>query len=309
MANSLGTTLGDNISQSVLDHLVEAMPPLMRFYMGFSDQRAHKDETIKTRIPSVTAAYDASSGYSAKDVTGTDVSVTASNFKATSASFSPAEMSSTNRDLIAEFAAPLASALAEGLLDDFYAIITASAFTNSNVKVAADMDSDTCRLIRKKLSARKAPLIGRLGVLNGDAYEALTGDPLVNSIDSNPAAHDVVSLAPASIVHAGATWFEAPNLPNNSEALNGFVMAPGAIVGATGVPRDANEDGLVGWEDVPRNAAVRVVSDLDEDGQGTGISVLERRTRKEDGSAQIDYAWIYGFAAGNAALLERVTES
>ena len=46
MANTLGATLGENISMSVLDHLVERIPPLMRFYISFGGDRVKKGEVI-----------------------------------------------------------------------------------------------------------------------------------------------------------------------------------------------------------------------------------------------------------------------
>ena len=294
------------IWQRVLDYLKEAIPPVIRMYIDFSDQRAKKGQTITTRIPGVGAAYDASSGYTPADVTDVDRSVTASNFKAASALFTVSEMSSTNRDLVDEHAAPLASTLAEDLLAQFYAVLVDANFTNATTEAAADVDDDTARLVRKKLNNRNAPRMGRLGLLNGDAWEAFTGDSLVTNNQSSPSANQTVSLAPDTMLHRGITWFEANSLPGNAENLIGAVLAPGSIIGATGVPRDANEDGFADWADVPKNAAVRVVSDIDEAGEGTGISLLERRTRKDNGNAQLDYAWIFGFAKGQVPSAELI---
>jgi hypothetical protein len=302
MPNALQTLSGALVAQRTLDYLKEMFPPALRLFVDFTDQRVLLNQAINTRIPGVSAAYDASTGYSPKDVTDVAASVTADKFKAVSAKFSPTELSSTARDLVDEHAVALANRLGEALMDDLFGIVLAAAYTDATSEDAANYDSETIRGIRKKMSIRKVPTAGRLGVINADAFATLTGDARVVTLDSNPEAHNQFSNAPAMIRMGGFDIMEYAQLPANAHDLNGVFMAPGAILGAVGIPRDANEAGY--WDDVPANALVVPVTDAD-----TGLTLLSRRTRHADGSAQLDLAWIYGFAKGNPALLERVTEA
>lgn len=302
MSNNLGTLSSSLVSLRVIEYLKEMFPPVLRMFINFSDERAQLNQSLTGRIPGASAAYDASAGYAAQDVTDTDVPVTASHFKATSIKFTPAEMSSTSRDLVDEHAAAAAAELGAELMDDFFGIILAAAFANKTVELASAFDDDTVRGVRKKLVNRKVRMMGALGVINADAYESLTGDQVVSSTDSNPQAHELFELAPQRVKQRGFEIFEYPQLPDNGEDLVGAFLTPGAIVGATGIPRDANEAGF--WDDAPANALVRPQTDPD-----TGITLLERRTRGADGSAQMDLAWIYGFAKGDPARLERVAEA
>jgi hypothetical protein len=143
-----------------------------------------------------------------------------------------------------------------------------------------------------------------LGIVNSSAFKALSGDSLVTNQDANAKSQTDYSLAP--MILRGVRGFdvvEYPQFPSNSEDLVGVFMAPGAVLGAVGVPADANMPGVM-WPDVPAVAAVRVITDAD-----TGLSLLERRRKDSNGGAALDYAWIYGFAKGNTDLLERVRSS
>ena len=298
MANTLGTLSGTIIANRVIDYLAEMFPPVLRMFLNFTDQRAKLSQSLTTRIPGAPAAYDASAGYTAQDVTDTDKSVTADQFRATSLKFTVTEMSKTNRNLLDEHAAAAANSLGKDLLDNFFAKITIAAFANEFHELSTAYDDDTVRLARKKLGNRDNPPFGRMGILNADAWEALTGSANVVTLDSNPAAHEQFTTAPSSMRMHGFDLFEYAQMPDNSESLNGVYMTPGALVGVTGVPTDANEAGFPSA--APQTALVQVESDPD-----TGISLLSRESRLQNGDFQVDLAWIFGFAAGDPARLER----
>jgi len=302
MANSPGTLSGTMVTLRVIDFLKEMFPPILRYYLSFTDQRAKLDQTITTRIPGASAVYDARTGYTPQDVTDVDKSVTMDQFKATSIKFTPEEMSQTNRELVDEHAAAAANNLGADLMDNFFGKLLTAAFANETVEPAANYDDDTIRGIRKKLNNRKVPVFGRIGIINSDAFEALTGDGSVITVDNNPNAHDQFVMGGNSMRMRGFDIFEYPQLPDNGESLNGAFAVPGGLIGATAVPRDANEAGF--WDDVPANAQVQPETDPD-----SGITLLQRRTRHSDGSAQLDLAWIFGFAAGDPARVERVVDA
>lgn len=305
MANDLGTLAPSLVAQRTLDYLKEMFPPVLRMFIDFTPQRVLLNQSINTRIPGVTPAYDASSGYSAPDVTDTDVPVTATNFKAASAKFTATQMSSTNRDLVDEHAAGLANSLGQDLVD-----VMCGLFVNANYPLASlrtlmdavNYDDVLLRAVRKKLNLRKAPAFSRLGILNSDAFEALSGDSLITTLDSNPSAQDDFQLTPMRLRARGFDMIEYPQLPTNSIDLNGVFLTPGAMVGAVGVPADANAPGM--FPDVPNVARVEEVTDTD-----TGLTLLQRLHKDSNGGIQMDLAWVFGFAKGNPDCVELVTEA
>ncbi len=305
MVNTLGTLAPSLVAQRTLDYLKEMFPPVLRLFINFTPQQVLLNQSINTRIPGATAAYDASTGYTAPDVTDVDVPVTATNFKAASVKFTAAEMSSTNRDLVNEHAAALANSLGADLIDQLCALFVDANYPLASLRTSEDAvgyDDVTLRGIRKKMNSRKVPSLGRLAIINSDAFEALSGDSLVTTIDSNANAHDDYALAPMRLRARGFEIIEYPQLPANAIDLNGVFLAPGGIVGAVGVPADANAAGM--FDGVPNVAQVEVVTDPD-----TGLSVLMRLHKNSNGGIQMDLAWVFGFAKGNTNLVELVTEA
>lgn len=305
MSNTLATLAPSLVAQRTLDYLKEMFPPVLRMFIDFTPQKVLLNQSITTRIPGASAAYDASTGYSAAGVTDLDRPVTASNFKATSIAFTAAEMSGTNRDLVNEHAAACANSLGQDLLDVLCALFVNANYptaTNRIQEDAANYDDDTLRNIRKKLNGRKASQLGRIGIINSDAFEALSGDSLITTQLANPNAQRDFSLAPMLLRARGFEIIEYPQLPANSIDLNGVFLAAGGIVGAVGVPADANAPGM--FPGVPNVAAIEVVTDPD-----TGMSVLQRLWKNSNGGIQMDLAWIFGFAKGDANQVELICEA
>lgn len=305
MSNTLGTLAPSLVAQRTLDYLKEMFPPVLRLFINFTPQQVLLNQSITTRIPGASAAYSAVAGYSAPDVTDVDVPVTASNFMAASIAFTAAEMSSTNRDLVNEHAAAMANSLGQDLLDKMCALFINANYPLASLRTSEDAvgyDDVTLRALRKKLNSRKVPTLGRLGIINSDAFEALSGDSLITTMDSNPNAHEDYSLAPMRLRARGFEIIEYPQLPANSIDLNGVFLAPGGVIGAVGVPADANAAGM--FPGAPNVAAVEVVTDPD-----TGLSVLQRLHKNANGGIQMDLAWVFGFAKGNTNLVELVTEA
>jgi len=304
MSNSLGTLAPSLVAQRTLDYLKEMFPPALRMFFNFTDQRVLLGQTITSRIPGASNAYDATNGYSAPGVTDVDVPVTVNNFKATSIAFTAAQLSSTNRDLVNEHASGAANKLGEDLLDVMCALFVNANYALSSLSTQEDAtgyDDVTLRALRKKMNVRKVPTLGRLGIVNSDAFEALSGDSKITTIDSNPNAHEDYQLAPMRLRARGFEIIEYPQLPANSIDLNGVFMAPGAVVGAVGVPADANAPGM--FTNVPNVASIEYVTDED-----TGLSLIQRLHKTSNGGIQMDLAWIFGFAKGNPQLAELVRE-
>lgn len=307
MSNTLGTLTPNLVAQRTLDYLKEMFPPALRMFFNFTSEPVLLGQTITSRIPGASAAYDATAGYSAPGVTDTDVPVVINNFKATSIAFTAAEMSKTHRDLVNEHAAGAANKLGEDLMDVLFALFINANYPLASLRTNEDAvgyDDDTLIGIRKKLNLRKAPTLGRIGIVNSDAFAALLGDTRVATLDTNPDAGSDYSLSPMQLRRKRGfdAIVEYPQMPANAISLNGVFLAPGAVVGATGVPADSNAEGM--FPQAPNVAAVEYVTDPD-----TGISLIQRLHKTSNGGIQMDLAWLFGFAKGNTNCAELVTEA
>lgn len=132
MANTLGTLAATQILIMEALALIYTKRPLLRHIStGFTDKDtgspfAVLNQAVVTRtiaIPSVVAF-----GAPTQNSTTTDVSVTLGSHDQTSAQFTPAQYTATNRDLIREQVAPLTIAIANQMVDDIAAIWTVGNF-------------------------------------------------------------------------------------------------------------------------------------------------------------------------------------
>jgi hypothetical protein len=306
MPNVLGALAPSLVAQRTLDYLKQMFPPALRMFVDFSEQRVQLNQSVTTRIPGASNAYNVqTAGYVAPDITDVDVPVTVNRFFATSIAFSTVELSSTNRDLINEHAAAAANKLGSELIAHMCSLFVTANYPFASlrtIKASASYDDATIRGIRKKLNSRSAPQFARLGIVNSDAFEALSGDSRVVTLDTNPNAHEDFALNPPVLKMRGFDVMEFPSLPANSVAVNGVFLAPGAVIGAVGVPTDANADGM--FPGAPSVVGIEYVTDPD-----TGLSLIQRLHKNAQGGIQMDLAWIYGFSKGNTNCAEIVTAS
>ncbi len=306
MSNTLGTLAPSLVAQRTLDYLKQMFPPVLRMFIDFTPQRVMLGQTITTRVPGATDAYNVeTAGYVAPDLTDLDVPVVTNRFRATSMKFTTAEMSSSNRDFVNEHAAGMANKLGSELIAHLCSLFVTANYPFASLRTtiaSASFADATLRGIRKKLNNRSAGQLGRIGIVNSDVFEALSGDARVVTLDSNPNAHEDFATANSSLRMRGFDIFEFPALPNNSVAVNGVFLAPGAVIGAVGVPMDSNAPGM--FPGVPNVVAVDYVTDED-----TGLSLIQRLHKDSHGGIQMDLAWIYGVAKGNTNCAEITTAS
>lgn len=305
MANALGTKVTTILALRTIDYLREMLPAALKYYVDFGNQNAVYNQSTTAHIPAIGAAYDASSGYSAPDVTDTARTVQVNKWKAASAAFSVAELNGTPRSLVEEHAPLLANTLATALLADLVAVLVDADY-NSTTVAGASHDYDTVRGARKRLNVAKAPTVGRMALMNADSFEALTGDSRIETTDTNPSAHNQFVEAPSRLRAAGFDIQEFPNMPGNSEELESVYIAPGAVMGVTGLPNDSNLADFP--SDAPANAKVSRIMPADEPGVA-GIPLLLREWRKGDGGYQVDLTAIWGFAKGQTACGEIILGS
>lgn len=295
-SNSLGSLVGNIISQRALALLEELYPWLRSVTTDFSAESAAYNQSILTRTLTVPSAtnYDTTNGYTDSDAVGTDVTVTLDKHKAVQLSFTANDMAGTNRRLIEEQAQAMQYAIGKTLADAIGALILNANFVNKTTATnAAFCRSNVVDMI-VALNGRKAPQMSRSVVLNPTLYGNLlkdTGIVNVALIESWQAATG--GRAPNI---AGAQVFQWVDLPTNSENLSGFALTPDALVLAARLPND-----YATGSNTPVTAAMEVVTN-----PNTGLSVqLTRFVDHKAGKAYGRAAWIFGAAKGQASSLQR----
>lgn len=310
MANDYGTLSVPILAQRVLDYLHMFFPPVMKMYIGLTDQQVYLNQEVKTSIPIPGAAYTpdltAENPYTAPEVDATPVSVTASTVIANSLNLTVADLSKTPRNLAEEYAPGVASELGVAIVKKFFEAIDSTNFTLEHEESAANYDDDTMRRLRKLAGLKRWPVIGRMGIINGDAFEALTGHQVLTDISAHKGSGELIEVGLDRVNLRGFELIEFPEFDLCKDAaetdLNGVFMSPGALVAALAVPMDSNLPGFS--SSAPASVKAEIVTDPE-----TGLSILSREHRKAGGGYQIDFAVIMGVSKGDANRLYRVIEA
>jgi hypothetical protein len=311
--NTLGTLATATIVQEALALVFAKRPVLRRISMGFTDRNgspvAAFNQAVKTRtlgLPTVQNAGAAASGRS-----DTDVSVTLDQFKQLRYDFTAQEYSGTNRDLIRESAEPMATALANSMVDAVAALWTqanypvrtgadavANGATQTKTVKAAGWDythlsgGPAAGGIRGILNAAGVPDYGRFYVGNSDVYGSMLTDLRIVGYLNNQSNQEAIRTGTLPDV-AGFGLAEYPGLTGVAGGnLVAFAGTPDSTVYAARVPRDPREvipglaiPGNVGIVTEPRTGfSVMVVEYVD-------LSTLTITTK---------LLWMYGVAVGNA---------
>ena len=284
MPNTLGTLASAVIIQRALALVNTKRPLLKRISLDLSDQRVKFGQSVISRLNTLPAVGNF--GDAADAAVLTDVPVTVNQFKQIFKSFTQAEMSSTDRNLIDEQADPIAAAMANYFVDQVAALYTAGNFANETTVADAWSRANTVIPLRTALSKRGAP--GDLfASVNSDVYGSLLSDPMIVSILNNSAG----SITSGSISPVdGFQISEYPALPTTGN-LVGFAGSADACVIATRVPTDPREQ--LPSASYPGNYGV--VTD-----PTTGLSVVVNEwISPTDNSANIRLCWMMGVAVGN----------
>lgn len=287
MANTLGTLSSGVILTRALELVFTKRPILNRISLDLSDESAKLGSTVKSRIHSVPAVGDFPSAATAK--TDTDVPVTISNAKQIRHTFTNAELSSTDRDLVAESAQPLAVAIANHMVDALAALWVPANFTNETVEAVVDSDYETLTVLRQALTGRGAP-DERFAAVSGPVYKELLNDPLCNRAQKQGGA-DPIADGRLMNIAGFAEIFEYPGIPATSNLI-GFAGSKDSAVLATRLPADPSK--VLPNATVP--GSIGVITE-----PKTGLSVMVAEWIDMAAlSADIMVVWQYGVAKGNA---------
>jgi hypothetical protein len=295
MPNSHATVNSAIIAQTALNTLLARFPLLGQIATDFSSASVKFNQDIVTHIVTPTVAKDfvPATGYVPDDQAQVDVSVKINKHAYAGYAITDVERSTSEIDLNQRYADKVAYALGRKVSDDLMALIVNANFTNKTEIAAASFGRNTVVDIGTKLNKRFIPDMGRFMFVNSDYYNALQKDEALYKAFITPAAGNVVVSGMLPDVN-GFTVIEYSALPENAERLVGFAGIREGLIMAARVP------------DVPANTGdtvIRVVTD-----PRTGLSVQVRdRYDGRLGKQEVSFTLMYGFAAGNKPVIERIT--
>ncbi|HEV2210849.1 MAG TPA: hypothetical protein VG167_18910 [Verrucomicrobiae bacterium] len=317
-ANALGTLAPAQVIVMEALSLVFAKRPILKnISTGFTDKDGSPyalfNQEVFTRtlgIPPVQAF-----GAAVNARADTDVGVTLNQYSQVYYQFTPQQYSATNRDLIRESAQPLATAIANYMVDQVATLWTpanypartgADAIANNATLtksiVGAGWDYTHLQSVRGILNKAGVPLaLPRFYVGNSDVYASLLNDQRIVAALYNQANGEAIRTGNLPEV-GGFRIDEYPNLTavagNN---LVGVAGTPDSTVYAARVAKDPRE--MPGFEAVPVPGLMSVITE-----PKTGLSVnmdlwVDMLTR----NANIRLSWMWGVATGNVNNLQLVT--
>lgn len=294
---TLSTT---EILSDTLDAFKLQFPMITNFTTDFSSQAATKGDTIKAHIATLPAAstYDATTGYAngatAAESLLEDVDVTLDQHAHVPIKLDYLSMISNQKAIYQQEVDNKAYVLGKQMVDFALGKVLAANFTNAvNAgATAAASDRDTLLAIRKEMNLNGASPKGRFGIVNGDVYEALDGDPRIASADYHGQQLEGNSLGELTNVAGFEKIYEYPTLSANAELLQGIFLDPTGIVIGSRLPNH-NQD-YASALGIPRAGKFDVVQDPESGLAMLGISWEQPGTFDQF----LTVTLIYGAAAG-----------
>jgi hypothetical protein len=296
MSNSNATINSPLIAQTALNTLLAKFPILNRIATDFSSASVKYNQDIVTHIvtPTVAHDFDPTTGYVPDDQAQVDVTVKIDKHAYAGYAITDVERSTSEIDLNQRYADKVAYALGRKVCDDLMALIVAANFDNETEADLATFGRSSVVDIGTKLNKRFIPDMGRFMFVNSDYYNALQKDEALYKAYITPAASNVVVTGMLPDVN-GFAVIEYSALPDNAEDLVGFAGIREGLIMAARVP------------EVPANTGdtvIRVVTD-----PRTGLSVQVRdRYDGRLGKQEVSFTLMYGFAKGNAPVIERIVK-
>lgn len=287
MANTLGGVNLAQIAQQTLETLSAEMPIVSAFTTDFSSDVADVGESVSTRVATAVSAGDATSGYSATDVTSTAKTITLNKHKHFTAAFTDLEIAKGGMDMLERtFVRPAVHAVVNAMMDDLLALAVTATYSNEVTVAAGSFGADDVADLAGDLTTLNVPKSGRALVIKPSYYANLAQD---NAIQASYAYGGPGSIQDNAVprVH-GFNVYEYSDIPANSESLEGFACGPEALIIAGRQPA------------LPENWAGAVESVQDP---GTGVTLQLRNWYEgKDGAQYITATLIYGVAAGTDSM-------
>ena len=293
MANTLGGVNLAQIAQQTLETLSAEMPIVSAFTTDFSSDVADVGESVSTRVATAVSAGDATSGYSATDVTSTAKTITLNKHKHFTAAFTDLEIAKGGMDMLERtFVRPAVHAVVNQMMDDLLALALAATYSAEVTVVAGSFGADDVADLAGDLTVLNVPKADRALVIKPSYYANLAQD---NAIQASYAYGGPGSIQDNAVprVH-GFNVYEYSDIPANGENLEGFACGPEALIIAGRQPA------------LPENWSGAVESVQDPD---TGVTLQLRNWYEgKDGAQYLTCTLIYGVAAGTASM-KRIVSS
>ena len=296
MANTLGGINLAQIAQQTLETLSAEMPVVSAFTTDFSSEIADVGESVSTRVASAVSAGDATSGYSATDVTSTAKTITLNKHKHFTAKFTDLEIAKGGLDMLERtFVKPTVHAVVNAMMDDLLALVTDTNFADEVDVAAASFGADDVADLAGDLTTKNVPKTDRALVIKPTYFASLAQD---NAIQASYAYGNPSAIRDNVVpkVH-GFNVYEYSDIPANaynigspavSHSLQGFACGPEALLIAARQPA------------IPQNWAGAVESVQEP---GTGVTLQLRNWYEgKDGAQYITATMIYGVATGTDSL-------
>tara|TARA_R100000655_G_scaffold29053_1_gene58823 strand:- start:1383 stop:2264 length:882 start_codon:yes stop_codon:yes gene_type:complete len=287
MANTLNGLNLAAIAQSVLDNLSAQHTPVSAFTTDFSSEIADQGESITTRIATAVSAGDASSGYSATDVTSSAKTVTLNQHKHFTMAFTDLEIAKGGMNMLERtFVRPATHAVINSMVDALMALVLNSEFGNKATVTSSNFGADDVATLAGDLTTLNVPKDERALIIKPAYYAALAQD---NAIQASYASTLNDSIRDHSVprVH-GFNVYEYSDIPSNSENLEGFACGPEALLIAARQPA------------IPQNWSGAVESVTDPD---SGLTIQLRSWYEgKDGKQMITATTIFGVLVGSNSL-------
>ena len=298
MANTLGGINLAQIAQQTLETLSAEMPIVSAFTTDFSSDVADVGESVSTRVATAVSAGDATSGYSATDVTSTAKTITLNKHKHFTAAFTDLEIAKGGMDMLERtFVRPAVHAVVNQMMDDLLALALTATYSNEVTVVAGSFGADDVADLAGDLTTLNVPKADRALVIKPAYYANLAQD---NAIQASYAYGGPGSIQDNAVpkVH-GFNVYEYSDIPENQYShnpgsgaanhnLQGFACGPEALLIAGRQPA------------LPENWAGAVESVQDP---GTGVTLQLRNWYEgKDGAQYITATLIYGVASGTDSM-------
>ena len=293
MANSLSGINLAHVAQSALDNLSAQQTPVSAFSTDFSSEIADVGESISTRIATAVAAGDATSGYTASDVTSSAKTVTLNKHKHFTMAFTDLEIAKGGMNMLERtFVRPGTHSVINAMVDDLMALVVNSEFGNVVTVTATNFGADDVATLAGDLTTLNVPKNERALIILPTYYASLAQD---NAIQASYASTLDDSLRDHRVprVH-GFNVYEYSDIPTNSENLAGFACGPESLLIAARQPA------------MPQNWSGAVESVTDPE---SGLTVQLRSWYEgKDGKQYLTMTVIYGVLVGSNSL-KRITSA
>ena len=294
MSNTNATVNSPLIAQTALMTLLAKFPILDRIATDFSSASVKFNQDIVTHIvtPTVAQDFNPATGYVPDDQAQVDVSVKINKHAYAGYAITDVERSTSEIDLNQRYADKVAYALGRKVCDDLLALVINANFSNKTDIAVAGIGRNTVVDVGTKLNKRFIPDMGRFMFVNSDYYNALQKDEALYKAYITPQAGNVVVSGMLPDVN-GFTVIEYSALPENGERLVGFAGIREGLIMAARVP------------DVPANTGDTVIRVVTDPRTGLSIQVRDRYDGRL-GKQEVSFTLMYGFAAGNKPVIERI---